>query len=164
MSINELLDEFCPSCGKYVSLIEATGFCLNCTKHRFPNSAICINCGKIEPRGQFRTVCNTCQKLQWFSENADKVEQYMRAGLTYSMAITKVLFDNRPICICCDKKIKGGKKGRHFFCKGTPECKTEERYYRYQREKGVSKEEAIDKILGRLNDRRVEQVSGESAA
>lgn len=88
----------------------------------------------------------------------------MRAGLTYSMAITQTLFDNRPICICCDKKIKGGKKGRHYFCREVQECRTEERYYRYLREKGVSKQDAIAKTMERINDRRSKQVPRESAA
>lgn len=155
MGITESLDSsICPSCGKEEPLNELVGFCKACTKQRFPHSAVCENCGKIEPRGQFRKLCNYCQRNKWFSENADAIESYMRAGLTYGMAVVKVLFDNRPSCFSCGRKIKGGKKGKDLFCTSTVECKREARYYKFLiLNKGKNKQEALEIISERITDR-----------
>ena len=147
--------EFCPSCGKYKTLVEVIGFCVDCVKHRFPNNAVCFSCGKIEPRGQFRSLCNSCQKEKWNQENADKIEDYIRCGLTYSDAVAKVLFDNRPLCIVCGQKIKRGRKGRSQICKANKQCRTEARYYQYLRyQKGKSREDAIEVILERVSKKQ----------
>lgn len=148
-------DEICPSCGKLKTLNEVSGFCLLCTKDRFPNSAICEKCGTIEQhRGQYRRYCNWCQRNRWFEENANTIEFYMRAGLTYSMAIVKVLFDNRPTCFVCGDKIKGGSKGTTKFCTAKAECKREARYYKFLRlNQGKSKQEALEIISERITAR-----------
>ena len=152
-------DSFCPGCGKYKALVELIGLCIDCCKERFPNHAVCANCGKIEPRGQFRTLCNYCQRNKWFEENANALESYMRAGLTYSMAVVKVMFDNRPTCFCCADKIKGGNKGKDTFCTSKAECRREARYYKFLvLNKGKTREEALEIISERINARS-EQVA-----
>lgn len=146
-------NEICPSCGNWEQLFPITGFCLKCTRERYPNSAICENCGKIEPRGQFRTLCQECQKIEWFKRNADKIEIYMSIGLTFSMAFDRVHYENRPVCKSCGYKIKGGTRGRHFFCRTTPKCRSAGFKFKHLKEKGRTQQEALEETLVWLNER-----------
>lgn len=76
----------------------------------------------------------------------------MRAGLTYGMAVVKVMFDNRPTCFVCGGKIKGGKKGRDNFCSKNKECKKEARYYLFLVvDKNKSRQEALEIISERIS-------------
>jgi hypothetical protein len=146
--------EFCPSCGTEATLNPVSGFCLSCTKAIWPNKAVCGTCGRIEERGQFRTICQYCQAERWLALYADKIEIYMATGLTFDMAIVKVQFDNRPICHCCGNKIKGGIRGRHFFCRKSTQCKSASVKYRnLQKRKNKTREEALVETISWLKER-----------
>src|SRR5881296_50154 len=116
-------DEFCSSCGEWKPLIEDTGFCLTCSREYIPRLCVCSVCSNTftSRDEQQRYICPRCNREQWLEQNADKIELYMRIGLTYRMAHLKVLSDNLPICNSCGNKIKGGQRGRHFFCLKTPQ-------------------------------------------
>jgi hypothetical protein len=158
--VTELLDDFCPSCGRELPLHTVSGFCVPCTKLRYPNKAVCDNCGKVEARGQFRTKCQGCQNEEWLAKNADKIEAYMSIGLTLAMALVKIRGENRPICLSCGYKIRGGTKGRHFFCRATQQCKSAAiKYTHYKDRSGLSKEEALSETLNWLDDKRRENGS-----
>lgn len=87
-------------------------------------------------------------------ENADAVERYMHAGLTYGMAVIKVMFDNRPSCFSCGDKIKGGRKGKDQFCTSRSECRKEARYYKFLLlNKGYTRQKALEIISDRINAR-----------
>lgn len=98
--------------------------------------------------------CNYCAKNRWFIENADAVENYMRTGLTYSMAVVKVMFDNRPLCFVCGDKVKGSRwKREDNFC-NKQSCKREARYYKYLRiDKNKTRQQALEIISERINAR-----------
>jgi hypothetical protein len=148
----------CPSCGGYENPISnVSGFCIPCTKRLWPNKAVCDNCGRIEERGQFRTTCQYCQEEEWLKNNADKIEGYMAAGLTVAMAVVKVQFDNRPICLSCGYKIKGGTRGRHFFCRTSSLCKSAAIKFKHLKErKNLPKDEALSETLKWLDSKRRE--------
>lgn len=131
---------------------------MRCTKAKWPDKAVCEVCGRIESRGQFRTICQSCEREAWFAKHADRIEIYMSIGMTFSMACVKVRLDNRPICLSCGYKIRGGTKGRHFFCRTTPQCKSAYiKFKNYKSKNGLSKEEALSRTLGWLDERRKEQ-------
>jgi hypothetical protein len=145
---------FCPSCGSEAVLNSVSGFCIPCTKAEWPNKAVCDNCGRIEARGQFRTICQHCQKEQWLERNADRLEMLMSIGLTFAMSVGLVSKQNLPICLSCGYKIKGGTKGRHFFCRKTKQCKrAADKYWRVRR-KGIGKDEALSETLKWLDNER----------
>jgi hypothetical protein len=140
-------DSICPSCGRFETLVEQVGFCHSCCV----KLSICPFCGKQEARVAIAGKCNYCARNRWFINNANAVEDYMRAGLTYNMAVVKVMFDNRPSCFCCGNKIKGGRKDKDLFCTANAECKRQARYYKFLLlNKSKSKQEALDIISERL--------------
>lgn len=144
----EALDEYCPNCGKAAKLNAVSGFCINCTKAIWPNKAVCDTCGRIEERGQFRTKCQSCQTEEWLGQYANKLEAYMAIGLTFSMAVIKVQYDNRPICLCCGNKIKGGTRGRHFFCRSNPNCRSAGiKFHHLIHKYSKSKEQALTETI-----------------
>lgn len=77
----------------------------------------------------------------------------MQAGLTFPMAVAKVQFDNRPLCVSCGNKIKGGTRGRHFFCRTNAMCKSASIKFKHLKEKGRNKEEALNETLNWLKER-----------
>ena len=157
-------DSICPNCGTSPVLLNAvSGFCVPCTKQRFPNKAVCDLCGRIEERGQFRSICQSCEYERWLAKNADRIEAYMLVGLTFRMAVVFIRRSNLPICLSCGYKIKGGTKGRHFFCRTTQQCKSAGiKYHHYLHRHGKSKEEALSLTLEWLNDRRRNEERSES--
>jgi len=145
-------DEFCPQCGEWKPLVDDTGWCLACTRRRYPDRLYCEECGKqFNGRGQFRHKCQTCEGVDWQARNANRIERYMGIGLPYELAKARVEYDNRPTCNCCGKKIKGGTRGRHLFCKSTAECRKAARRYKWFREdKNMTRDEALTAVIRSL--------------
>lgn len=152
IAYKEFGDEFCPQCAQWKPLIQSTGWCLTCTRRLHPGLCFCDTCGReFTNTNQFRNQCPSCSQTDWIARNADRIELYIGAGLTYEMAVARVSYDNRPICRCCGKKIKGGTDGRHLFCKTTAECRTAARRYKYYKEqKGMKRDTALAAVLETL--------------
>jgi predicted RNA-binding Zn-ribbon protein involved in translation (DUF1610 family) len=148
-------NEFCPNCGTEAPLNGVSGFCIPCTKERYPRKAVCESCGRVEERGQFRKICQYCQKEEWLKKNADRLEVLMSIGLTLSMAVGLVSKQNLPICLSCGYKIRGGTKDRHFFCRKTRRCKSAAIKFKHLKErKNLSKEEALSETLKWIDKER----------
>lgn len=149
---HEFGEEFCPSCGNWAPLIEDTGWCLLCTRRLHPDLMICETCDStFNGRGQVRHKCQRCANTDWQARNADRIESYMAKGYSYDLARLRVEHDNRPLCLACGKRIKGGTRGRHFFCRRSQSCRTAARRYKWLRERyHLSKAEAIATVLQSL--------------
>jgi hypothetical protein len=145
-------DEFCPECGGWKPLVNDTGWCLACTRKHYPDRCFCESCGKqFNGRGQFRRQCQPCEDRDWQERNADQIEKYIGIGLTYELAKARVAYENRPTCNCCGNKIKGGTRGRHLFCRDTPECRKAARRYKWLKEsRNLSREDALAAVIRSL--------------
>lgn len=144
--------EFCSECSDFKVLDDVTGWCRDCTMRHYPKHQYCENCGKgFDDDRQRRALCPRCRSAEWVVNNADKIELYIAAGLTYSLAVERVSFDNRPICLSCKRKVKGGIKGRTVFCTETAKCRTSARRYKYYKNnKGYNEAHALELVLQKL--------------
>jgi ribosomal protein L34E len=81
--------------------------------------------------------------------NADEIERYMVVFcVTATIAKRQVRDNNRPLCHSCGNPIKGGTKGRHFFCKKTAHCvKAHNSYNFHRRIQNRSHEESIQRAV-----------------
>jgi hypothetical protein len=146
------MQEWCASCSSQVdSLNEVTGWCVRCTLTHCAEQGLllCSSCGGFfKRRGQFTVNCSTCDAVDWQRRNADRIERWMGAGLTYELARDKVREENRPTCLGCGRKIKHGSRTRHVFCRATPTCRTLARRVKWLRDYyGLSRDEAIERAL-----------------
>lgn len=142
--IAEILhSEVCPSCGEFVdSLYEVTGWCDSCS-----GVAPCPRCGnKQEIAKGANKTCGSCKYDKWLEANADELERLLCKGLSKRQAIFNIRDRNRPICQSCGNPIKGGTKGRHFFCKKTPAClRANNSYHHYRHYRKFSHEVSLAK-------------------
>lgn len=158
---HDLGEEYCPNCGQWLPLVDDTGWCAKCTLAHYPDRSICEQCNSPFKQNdkQHRVKCPRCRgvgpyrNLSYSNTEADAnhVELYMRAGLTYELAVERVAFDKLPICNCCGKKIKGGTPGRALFCRTNASCKTAGRRYKYLKEtKNMTRNDALKRVIETL--------------
>lgn len=116
--------EFCTECGYFVNeLNDETGWCNDCSKELgyVVAPSVCPRCGEPSLRGL--STCGRCKYSTWLERNADEIERVMATQVvTVRVAKRVVQQQNRPICNSCQQPIKGGQKGRHYFCRVKPEC------------------------------------------
>lgn len=125
--------EFCSECGEFVNeLNEKTGWCNDCSRelgYEVTPSG-CPRCG--EPSLNGLQTCGRCKYELWLERNADEIERVMATNLVSVRAAKRIVrASNRPICNSCGDPIRGGTKGRHFFCKTKPECVRAHNVYSY---------------------------------
>jgi hypothetical protein len=148
MQLQNLQQEFdetdiCPNCGKWEVLVEVTGWCASCSRGVLPPS--CSRCGK-PCEEENRSLCYSCKYMVWLETNADRIELTMMELLVDASTAKKLVREsNRPICLCCDEPIKGGKSGKNFFCKKTKPCKTGHNSYHYYKTRGYP--DALNRAL-----------------
>jgi hypothetical protein len=137
-------EEFCPSCGKFVTVIVPdTGWCETCSGII---TRICVKC-----KAQFTSktedfVCSTCLADQY-----DDIEVLIVNGLSITRAKALVAQVNRAFCLCCGDYMARALKGRHHFCTKKPECRRAARRLKYYREMlGMEKESALNRVLDTL--------------
>lgn len=121
-------NSFCPNCGRWVDkLSEETGWCRDCTP-----------VAEKELRN-------------YLEANADEIEHYLLQGKSLSRAIDLVYRKNgRPHCISCGSVISRAPRNA-VFCRARPECRRYSRRYVYlYQKKGMSKVEALAKVLEEL--------------
>lgn len=127
---NEQELEFCSECGNFVDVLhDGTGWCYECSRKLGYLTPSCPSCEKETSDGK---LCSRCKYESWLERNADSIELIMVVqDVTVRTAKRLVAAQNRPICQSCHEPIKGGQKGRHFFCKRNPECAKGHRVYEY---------------------------------
>lgn len=138
------LDEFCPSCGEWVNrLVPEFGWCAGCVVRHHPNIRVC-SCGNTFPSSSNRLVCPTCNDENWLRLHADRIEDYLAVGYSFTTARQQVRRDIRPDCINCNTPIRGGRYDA-LFCTTKKECVQAYGRYNRLRQKGMSREEAAIK-------------------
>lgn len=140
-------DYYCPSCGGWVdSLDENTGWCVGCTPTSHPGSRSCFTCNKRIPSHYNHRLCSRCKAEEWLAQHADSIELYMMVGWSFATAKQQVINDIRPNCVICDTPISGG-NADSIFCTIHKTCRTAQRRYRLYREKGMTKDEAVEQAI-----------------
>jgi hypothetical protein len=147
IAINNSDDELCPNCGEFVPyLYEDTGFCYPCSG--IEPTRRCSICNDILPDEHEHQECNRCRLETWLNKNANKIERIMvQENISAWKARWVVVESNRPFCLSCGNRIKGGQLGRHFFCRTNRVCKKASNVYQYHREKNKSHEDAVKKAI-----------------
>lgn len=143
----EQVTDLCPSCGEFNHLREDTGFCNDCSPGDF-----CDTCGNLfSPDQQTRTTCSTCRYERWLAKHADRLEEFIAEGLTFSEAKKKVREQSKTICISCGTPLA---QHRGRLCTTNKKCKSVRVRTRYNvTVKGMSKEEALREALQRVHGR-----------
>lgn len=160
ISLNNVEDEVCPSCGLFEALDAKTGWCAACTNNSAP-SGVCIRCGRdFNPDNEGRRVCSTCRKHEWFERNGDLLDRLLARGLKLPTAIKYVATVNRPTCLCCGNIIPNRTRGTAKFCSRTKACRRATRSFRYYRDKGLNAQDALEKVKAKLDERTQLQVHG----
>jgi hypothetical protein len=84
--------------------------------------------------------------MRWLERNANKIEQIMATfELSAGKAKRAVRANNRPICLCCGNPIKGGQRGKHYFCRKTKACRTGHNSYHYYKTRGYK--DALERAM-----------------
>jgi len=120
----------CPNCGEFTDvLLEKTGWCRSCSYFGTGRTSIlCDGCGKE----RYSNPCSSCKQTDWLKRNADALERYIIAGLSFREAEKRIREEQSPICVNCGDRIKGSSDA--FFCTKRPECRRAKRIYRYKRD------------------------------
>lgn len=129
-----IYEEVCPNCGDYViELDDATGWCVTCTGGTL--TRYCRVCSqKLNGAYRGNTICSHCKNIEWLTRNGDAIENAMATyGISAGKAKRFVALANRPTCHLCGKPIKGGSKGKSFFCTTTEACAKASGVYQYHR-------------------------------
>lgn len=124
-------EEFCSECGNFVESLDSySGWCNDCTvKNGYVIALSCPLCNRPSTDGK---ICSRCKYESWLERNANGIELIMAVEMvSVRIAKHKVSAQNRPLCQSCHKPIKGGQKGRHFFCTKNPECVKGHTTYEY---------------------------------
>ena len=113
--------EFCTECGEFVErLDEYSGWCDSCSVKSGAIAPSCPSCKEPTAAGK---LCSRCKYNSWLLPNADAIEVVMATEIVSARVAKRIVqASNRPICNSCRQPIKGGQKGRHFFCTKNPEC------------------------------------------
>lgn len=144
------LEEYCPSCGEWVSYLNfdhKSGWCHQCVGLN-DDHARCTRCGTVLPANHGRSTCHACRQERWLEKYMDELE-YLVVAKGYSvhgarMAIIQMV---RPICRACNKPIKGGREGA-LFHKSNENKSCHAAYARYVRlrKSGLTEAQALDRI------------------
>jgi len=130
----------CPECGEFVaSLNPSTGWCFDCSPVN------CERCGG--PRTSDHKFCISCQRLNWLERNADRIEELISEGYTFSQAKSKILGENRAICIICSSEIPGKHKSNTLFCKKNKGCRKARKIFFALVSNGMPQSEALEQTL-----------------
>lgn len=146
------LEEYCPSCGDWVSYLHfnhAEGWCNQCVGSN-DDQPRCSACGGVLPANHGRSMCHNCRRERWLSKHLDEVE-YLVVAKGYSVHQAQLIVVRliRPVCVACNKPIKGGREGT-LFHKSNENKSCHAAYARYVRlrKSGLSELDALDRIRG----------------
>ena len=133
------------------------GWCVDCVLAHHPDLNVCASCHTIFPRKNNNKYCKGCMFLNWIEKHIDAIEEYMAQGLSFTAARHRVTQDIRPECISCGVVIKNAKPGS-IFCTTNELCRSRLRRYRRLTQSGISREEAINKVV--TNERDSDYIRG----
>ena len=151
MAIPATLEEFCSSCGSWVSYLNFnydTGWCVECSG-QIDHRAKCIHCGNVlQGSDQYRTTCRTCRQELWLVKHGDAIELLMVVqGMSYAQARVAITEASRPICQACNKPIKGAKTGALFHKRNeNKSCHTVYLKFKSLQKSGLTISEALAKL------------------
>jgi hypothetical protein len=80
------LEEYCPSCGGWVSYLHfdhESGWCKQCVGLN-DDQARCTRCGTVLPANHGRSTCHTCRQERWLERYMDELE-YLVVAKGYSV-------------------------------------------------------------------------------
>lgn len=147
MSIAESLDEFCTSCGEWVSMLMfdyETGWCVGCSRSD-DSQPRCSRCGGVLEPSHGRTTCHSCRQELWLLAHGDDLEFLIVVkGYSVSYAREVIVKMTRPICQWCRRPIKGAHSGAMFH-KGNnyKACRSASLKFKRLLNKGLTIEEAL---------------------
>lgn len=154
-AVPDTLEEYCPSCGRWVNYLafdHDEGWCNECaTPH--DSAPKCTSCGTTLNERHARTMCHACRLEEWFTQHADELE-WLMVVKGYSVWKARLTITNmvRPLCQHCSKPIKGGNSRALFHNTGA--CKTAyARYKRLQRQ-GLTSAQALDTLKSQSHQGR----------
>lgn len=151
MSAIPNIEEFCSSCGDWVSYLNFnydTGWCNDCSG-QIDHRAKCIHCGIVlQGSDLYRTTCRTCRQELWLAKHADAIELLMVVrGYTFTQARLTITTEARPICQACNKPIKGAKEGALFHKRNeNKSCHSAYLKFKVLTKSGLTISEALAKI------------------
>jgi hypothetical protein len=148
-AIPATLEEFCASCGEWVSYLNfdyGIGWCNECSGVTPAQEPRCTRCGAVLD-DQSRTTCHTCRQEQWLERYADELELLIVAkGHSVSAATAMIVRMSRPICQWCRSPIVGGREGALFHGRShkNRQCHARYRMFVRLRKQGMSVTDALD--------------------
>jgi len=143
------LEEYCPSCGEWVSYLafnHSTGWCIACSGS--DHQLRCTQCGGVIVEEHGRTMCHPCRQEQWYIKHADELEYLMVVkGYSLALARTTIIRIRRPICQWCRHPIKGANE-RALFHKGKDfkSCRSAAVKYNRLIKQGLTADQALATI------------------
>ena len=152
-AIPNTLEEFCTSCGGWVSYLHfnyETGWCAECSGS-IDNRAKCIHCGGVlQGSDRYRTTCRTCRQELWLARHGDEIEFLMVVkGYSFTQARIIVIKAVRPICQACKKPIKGAQEGALFHTRNeNKSCHSVYLKFKQLQKQGLTITEALATIRG----------------
>lgn len=123
----------CPSCGDYVRrLTKAYGWCFSCSSMEANITNAADRESQIEA---------------FFKQYADNLEYHILNGNSLRDSVKLLKLERRILCQSCGAVMRGAPKNA-IFCRKTAQCrKFSRRYVYYYDQKGLSKAEALAKVL-----------------
>jgi len=149
-SVANSLEEYCPSCGGWVSYLafdHSTGWCLECSGTYDPQPR-CSRCGDAIDATHGRTMCHTCRREVWLITHADDLEYLIVAkGYTVSHASDTIVRMVRPRCQWCGKPIHGAHRGALFHkANGYKGCRSASLKFKRLVKQGLTIQQALATI------------------
>jgi hypothetical protein len=157
----EALEEYCPSCGAWVSYLafnHTTGWCIGCS----PITNGCARCGK-ELQDRTRTTCAECRREQWLQRHADELEFLIIVkGYSFYQSQLLIIRMTRPICNACGRPIVGGHNGVLFHGRNqSKSCYAAYRKFKRLLNQGLTHDEALATIRSTPSNRGSVDTGGE---
>lgn len=140
------LEEYCPSCGGWVSYLafnHSIGWCNGCV--RKDSTPRCTTCNKEINPSHGRTTCHACRLELWYERHADEIE-YLVVCKGYSVYQARQLISKmiRPICQWCGIPISGAKEGALFHKRDL--CRKAHHRYKRMIKQGLPSQQALATI------------------
>lgn len=147
--------EVCPSCGEFGELNEVTGWCSTCTASEAPlEPRKCNSCGRpfsYPTSNKYKRRCNRCIDREFREKHSERIAELRALGHTSEDAIRIARRETVPNCMVCGDAMPNASRGRAFFCKTKPACKTARNKLKWlTQRKGIPHEEALAQVLEQM--------------
>ena len=147
VELADALEEYCPSCGEWVSFLafnHEAGWCIACSGTYDPTPR-CTKCGGKIDEAHGRTMCHACRQEVWLDQHADDLEfLVVTKGYSISVARETIAKLVRPRCLWCGKPIKGAHRGALFHkAKSFKGCRSASLKFKRLTKQGLTSEQAL---------------------